>query len=78
MDLATAQADLAAWEAARRGLAKNASYTFSFANGTSRTVTRADLGTIDAAITQLHRQIQGLDAGARGAKEREYSTPSWT
>ncbi len=78
MDLATAQAYLDTWIAAQVGLASNSSYTLSFPNGTTRTVTRADEQTIRNQITYWNRVSNSLDAAARGASEKGHSTPSWT
>jgi hypothetical protein len=78
VDLATAQSYLNSWIAAQAGLAVNASYTLTFPNGTSRTVQRTDEQTIRNQITYWQRVTNNLDANARGAKERGYTTPSWT
>ncbi len=77
VDLSTAQTYLSTWIAAQVGLASNASYTLSFPNGTSRTVTRADEQTIRNQITYWQRVTNSLDANARGAAEKGYTSPSW-
>lgn len=77
MDLATAQTYLNAWIAAQVGLASNASYTLSFPNGTSRTVTRTDSRTIMDQITYWHRVVNALDANAQG-KAAIAREPSWS
>ena len=78
VDLSTAQTYLSTWTAAQVGLASNESYTLTFPNGTSRTVTRTDEQTIRNQIAYWHRVIQALDAKGRGAVETFGSTPRWT
>ena len=78
VDLATAQTYLDTWTAAQVGLASNESYTLTFPNGTSRTVTRTDEQTIRNQIAYWHRVIQALDANARGASQKQFTTPRWT
>lgn len=77
MDLSTAQTYLDTWIAAQVGLASNASYTVSFPNGTSRTVTRADDQTIRNQITYWHRVVNALDATAQG-NAAPARNPSWS
>lgn len=77
MDLAAAQARLSQWLAANEALTLNTSYTISYPNGSARTVTRADGDLVRAEITYWHRVVNSLDANARGARERGYTTPSW-
>jgi hypothetical protein len=78
MDLSTAQTYLSTWLAAQTSLATNASYTLSFPNGTTRTVTKTDEQTIRNQITYWHRVVNSIDAANRGAKQRHHSAPSWT
>ncbi len=78
MDLSTAQGYLDTWLAAQTGLASNASYTLSFPNGTTRTVTRIDEQTIRNQITYWHRVVNSIHESNQGNVERGFSTPSWT
>ncbi len=73
-----ASAWISSWEAVQTGLQANSSYTLSFPNGTTRTLTRADMREVREAITYWNRVYNALDAAARGAKEKSHTTPRWT
>lgn len=78
MDQATAQTYLDTWLAASVGLAQNSSYTVSFPNGTSRTVTRQDIGTVQSQITYWHRVVNAYAANAAGSGSPGVTNPSWS
>ncbi len=69
---------ISTWEAVQTGLQANSSYTVSFPNGTTRTLTRVDMREIREAITYWNRVYNALDAADRGVKEKGHTTPSWT
>lgn len=75
---AEALAWVQSWESAQTGLQSNSSYTLSFPDGSTRTVTRADMATILEGITYWNRVYNALDSAARGARETGHVTPSWT
>lgn len=75
---AEAQSHLDLWVAAQSALAGASSYTFSFPNGQTRTVTRADAMTIRDQIAYWHRVIQALNAHANGLASPGVRTPRWT
>lgn len=77
MDLATAQANLDAWLAAEQGLANNAAYTVSFPNGTQRTVTKQDSGTVRGQITFWHRSVLAYSSSGAGSSVPGITTPSF-
>ena len=74
---AEASAWITSWENAQNGLLLNSSYTVTFPDGTTRTITRADRDDIRQGITYWNRVYNALDAAERGAKEKGYSTPSF-
>lgn len=78
LDLATAQTYLDAWLGAQVQLASNTTYTVSFPNGTSRTVTRPDGEEIRQMITYWHRVVNALSANAAGARNPTVTIPSWS
>ncbi len=73
-----AQSHLDLWVAAQAALAGASSYTFSFPNGQTRTVTRADEATIRHQIAYWHRVINALNAQASGLNSPGIRTPRWT
>lgn len=77
MDVATAKAHLDAWLAADTALASNSSFTITFPNGLSRTLTRADGGEISRMITHWHRTWDRIQARNAGAKSSGVVEPEW-
>lgn len=78
VSLANAQAHLDTWVAAQAALAGASSYTFSFPNGQTRTVTRADSAEIARWITYWHRVANALTANTNGLQNPGVRTPRWT
>lgn len=78
LDLATAQSYLDSWLAAQADLVRNESYTISFPNGQSRTLTRASGDEIRRQITHWHRAVTALSSAALGAANPGVKLPSWS
>lgn len=78
LDLATAQSYLDSWIAAQAGLVRNESYTLTFPNGQSRTLTRASGDEIRNQITYWHRVVTSLTTRAAGDPSPGVKRPVWT
>lgn len=78
LDLATAQSYLDSWIAAQAGLVRNESYTLTFPNGQSRTLTRASGDEIRNQITYWHRVVTSLTTQAAGDPSPGVKRPVWT
>ncbi len=74
----SAQTYLDTWVAAQNALAGASSYTFSFPNGQTRTVTRADAGEIRDQIAYWHRVANALAAKSQGLSNPGVRTPRWS
>jgi len=78
MSLTTAQGYLDAWIGAQAQLTSNTSYTITFPNGTSRTLTRTDEADVRNQITYWHRVVNELTAVAAGAPNTGARMPVWS
>jgi Family of unknown function (DUF6148) len=69
--LAQAEAKLAAWMLAEETLATSQSYTIT-TDGSSRTLTRADLGEVGKRITYWNNKVISLSNASAGRSRSRY------
>ena len=71
ISLAQAEAKLAIWLAAEESLATSQSYTIT-TDGSSRTLTRADLVEVGKRVTYWNNMVTRLSASAAGRSRSRY------